>query len=465
MEELTGLDARFLYSETSTTHMHTLKVVVLDTSRGLQALTGASFAALFLERIDRLPPFRRRAVPVPFHLGHPVWVDDPDFDIAGHVEWLSAPSPGGPHELASVISEIASVPLRRDRPLWNVTVVDQLAGGELAVVVKLHHCLADGGAAVALLQNAFMADDADAVTWDHAPEQIPSRRALVAEAARSGARRFAALPSFVREATSGLTAASRAERAAPVRTPRPFSAPRTPFNVSLSPERTYAMASLSLAELKLVRRVFATTLNDVYLAACGGALRRYLERRGSLPARSLLASVPLASGAAGPYLQGNHTDNMFVALRTDLPDPVARLAAIHAAASSAKQVRDSLGKGLLERRATFAPPHLYTLGPRVFGRTHLADRLPPPVNLIASNVAGPAQPLDLNGSVVTALYSVGPILEGIGLNITAWSYVDEMNVSVLGCRRSLPDPWELIADVEHSAAELTRAARGSGEGG
>ncbi len=143
---------------------------------------------------------------------------------------------------------------------------------------------------------------------------------------------------------------------------------------------------------------------------------------------------------------------------SEIADPVERLRVIHEAAQAARRVREALGTDLFEYRAGLTPPHLYPLGIRLWACTRLADRTRPPINLIASNVAGPHRPLELHGGLVTSLYSVGPILEGIGLNITAWSYVDRLFVSVLGCRASLPDPWALIDDLNEGFHGLRSAA-------
>lgn len=459
MEELTGLDARFLYSETPTAHMHTLKVAVLDLSGRATPLTADEFVERMGARLDRLPVLRRRAVAVPFGLGHPVWVEDPDFDLARHLHWRAAPRPGTATELAAVVAEIAATQLPRDRPLWDLTVVDGLESGQVAFVIKLHHSLADGGAAVALLENAFIVDDADAFVEVAHPEPLPSRRALARQAVMNGTRRAFDLPRFIRRTVGGLFAARRTNRHATVDLPLPFSSPRTSLNASLGPERTFAMTTLPLAELLEAKRAASASLNDVFLAVCGGALRRYLSRRGEQPTTGLVAGVPLATHGGQRHYSGNHVDNLMLPVGTDIADPVARIRVIHDAARAAREVRDALGTDLFEYRASLTPPLLYPLGIRLWARTRLADHVRPPINFIASNVRGPNELPEIDGGVVTALYSVGPILEGIGLNITAWSHGDYLHVSVLGCPRTLPDPWELIGDLAWSASELTAALR------
>jgi diacylglycerol O-acyltransferase len=457
MEELSGLDARFLYSETPAAHMHTLKIVVMDLSARSEEFTTGEFVAMVESRLDRLPVLRRRAVPVPYRLGHPVWVEDPGFDMKRQVHWRVATGDGSDRDLAAIMAEIAAVQLPRDRPLWDLTVVEGLEGDQVAFVMKLHHSLADGGAAVALLENAFVLDDADAHIEPACPEPTPSDRVLVRQALAIGSRRALGVPRLVERTAGGMMAARRARRDLDTEPPAYFSGPRTSFNSSLVPERTFAMTGLGLPELLSVRKAASATLNDVFLAVCGGALRRYLLRRGELPERGLVAGVPVATGPSEVHYSGNHLDNLALPVGTDIADPVERVRHIHEAMVAARRVREALGPDLFEARAALTPPMLYPVGIRLWARTRLADHTRPPINLIASNVRGPADLPTMDGARVTALYSMGPILEGIGLNITAWSFRDELDVSVMGTPGTLPDPWDLIGDLHSAAAEMTTA--------
>jgi diacylglycerol O-acyltransferase len=389
-------------------------------------------------------------------LGHPVWVEDPDFDLRRHITSRRAAEPGGDRELAAVVADVAGRPLPRDRPLWEIVVVDGLADHRLAVVAKVHHAVADGAATVALLQSALDPPrPGGRVVPRDAPHAVPAPEAWPHA---DHATRLRQLPRLATRSVRGLRESEAKRRASPVTPPLPFDTPKTPFNVSLTPERTYAMTTLALDDLKAIRRSRGVTLNDVYLAVCAGAVRTYLLERGALPARPLVASVPVSTDASVTRLGGNHVDNLYVSIGTDIADPLERLHRIHDVATAAKDVRSVLGNDLLEKRADVVPPQLYALAVRTWARTHLANHLRPPVNLVLSNVAGPRQRLHVGQTVLEAIYSVGPILEGIGLNITAWSYADALHVSVLGCPTSVPDPW-LIADALHdSLAEIKHAS-------
>ncbi len=455
-----GLDAKFLYSETSTAHMHTLKVAVLDLSKLPAGLSFDDLIGGIGHQLHRLPQFRRRTVPVPLGLGHPVWVEDPHFDLARHVTRRRALPPGGPRQLAAVVAQVAGTPLPRDRPLWEMVVVEGLADHQVAVVAKIHHALADGAAAVALLRNVVMgaAEDDPGAEDPWRPEAIPNRRQLLRLAAREHLTRLEGIPRLLARSVRGLRDSQARRRTMAVKPPLPFETPRTSLNVSLDAGRTYAMTTLPLEALKSIRRDQGTTLNDVYLAVCAGALRDRLLAAGELPDRSLVAGVPVSTDPDLLRMEGNRVDNLYVAIGTHIADPLERLRSIAAETRASKEVRSVFGNDLLEQRAAVVPPQLYALTVRTWGLTRLANHLRPPLNVILSNVPGPRDPLAFGDTPLEAIYSVGPILEGIGLNITAWSYVDALHVSVLGCPASLPDPWPLVESLQVALDELLAAS-------
>ena len=459
METMTGLDAKFLYSETPTAHMHTVKVAVSDVSGIEGGFSYDTLLAVLGQQLGRLPPFRRRVVPVPWGLDHPVWGEDPAFDLKHHVSRRVLDEPGGDRELAAVVAGFAGTPLERDRPLWELLVVEGLAGGRMAVVVKLHHAVADGTAAVALLQSVVRGAtpepsiDPEPDPWR--PEPLPGRRQLLTMAAHDQVKRWKGLPWLAMQSARRARASETRRRSFAVKPPLPLHhIPKTSFNVSLTAERTFAMTNLPLEDLKAIRRAAGTTLNDVYLAVCAGALRRYLSDRGELPERPLVASVPVSTDPNVARMSGNRVDNLYVSIGTDIADPRQRLKHIHDVTTAAKEVRSLLGNDLLAQRADVIPPQAYRFIVRAWTRSHIANRVHPPLNVVLSNVAGPRERISFGPIALEALYSVGPILEGIGLNITAWSYVDTLGVSLLGTPASVPDPWLIIDALHDSLDEL-----------
>ena len=462
MEAMTGLDAKFLYSETTTTHMHTIKVVVSDVSAVEGGFSYDSLTEVLAQLLVRLPPFRRRIVTVPWGLGHPVWVEDPDFELSRHLGRCRLEDPGSDHQLAAAVARFASTPLPRDRPLWELLVVEGLDGGRIAVVVKIHHAVADGSAAVALLRNvvqgATVEPSLEPIDDPWHPEPIPTRRQLLAMAARQQVTRWRGLPHLVRQWVVQTRASEVRRRSFAPKPPLPLHhIPRTSFNGSITSERVFAMTTLPLDDLKAIKRAAGTTLNDVYLAVCSGALRRYLHDRGELPDRPLLASVPVSTDPDVFRLSGNQVDNLYVSIFTNVADPLERLQQIHEGARAAKEVRELLGHDLLAQRADIVPPQIYHSIVRLWSRSHIADHVHPPLNVVLSNVAGPADRILFGPIEVESLFSVGPILEGIGLNITAWSYSGALGVSLLACPVSVPSPW-LIIDALHAALDELRTA-------
>ncbi len=447
MKVMSGLDARFLYSETPTAHMHTMKVVVVDLSGRTDPLPDDELARVIEAHLTRLPMLRRRVIPAPHGLGNPSVVDDPEFDLSQHMRITTVEAPGGQRELDGVVALIAGTPLPRDRPLWEMTVVQGLAGGRVAFVMKLHHAIADGVASVAMLENAFVTDDEHAVVEPYRPEPLPGTRQRYSAAAAGGLAAAKMVPRVVKHTVTGARHARVVKQSVTALLPGPFSGPRTPFNVALSADRTFAGLEIPLDVLLDAKSRAGVTLNDAFLALCGGAVRRYLTRIGALPESTLVASVPMATRTDRHRLGGNHVDNLFLPLRSDIDDPLERMHAIHESSVAARKVREEFGPDLFEWRSGMIPASLHGVLPRVWGSTHLADHLRPPLNMVVSCVRGPRDRLEVDGGVVTSLFSSGPILEGIGVNITAWSYAGTMYISVLGCSASLPDPWLLANDL------------------
>ncbi|HEY1635208.1 MAG TPA: wax ester/triacylglycerol synthase family O-acyltransferase [Acidimicrobiales bacterium] len=495
MERLSGIDAGFLYMETPTLHMHTLKISIVDPATAPGGYSFARVGEVLGERLHLLPPFRRRLVEVPGGLHHPLWVEDPEFDLAHHLHRAEIAAPGGPRQLSELISDIASRQLDRRYPLWELWVVEGVEHGHIGFVAKIHHAAADGVAAAAMLANLLQAeadpegrprgaadpggrpeDAADAgdqseespdpgpvaaarASWR--PEPIPAPAERLVDAVRDLLRSLAGLPGLLGRTASGFAAVVRRRRSGALSPPLPFSTPRTSFNRALTPNRWFAMASLPLDEVKVVRRAFDVTVNDVVLALCAGALRRYLDERGELPDRPLLAGVPVSAGTTDQEqrLAGNRVSNLFTSLRTDIADPVERLRAIHDVTQAAKEVQHALGAELLIDWSEITPPLLFSAWMRLYSRLRLADRHRPPINLVISNVPGPRQPLHIAGGRLLDIYSMGPILEGIGLNVTVWSYLDRLGFGLVACRETMPDLWDLADHLDDALAELRKAAQ------
>jgi diacylglycerol O-acyltransferase len=456
MERLSGIDAGFLYMETPTLHMHTLKVAVLAPTPGADH-SPAGLRRAMAERMHLLPPLRRRVVEVPFGLHHPVWVDDDAFDLAHHLRHAVAAPPGGARELDAVVSAIAGTPLDRRHPLWELWLVEGLAEGRVAAVAKIHHAVADGVAVAEMLANVMSPDPVAALPpappTPPAPEAPAPRGDLIRDALRERLRLARDLPRLTWTSLRRLAAVARQRRGGGVRLPRPMlDAPRTSFNGALTARRRFVALSLPLAEIGAVRAATGTTVNDVLLALVAGALRDYLTARGERPRLPLVAEVPVSTDRAGGArrLAGNRVANVFTSLCTDVEDPRERLRRIHEHMQAGKALNQTLGPELFQRWTEHTPPRPFAWIVRLYARLGLANLHPPPINVIVSSVPGPRQRLYWAEGSLHALYSVGPLVDGVGLNVTAWSYVDRLNVGLLSC----PD---LLADLDAVADGMRRA--------
>jgi WS/DGAT/MGAT family acyltransferase len=467
MEQLTGADASFLYAETPTLHMHTLKVAVVDPSTAPGGYSFERVREVLSERLHLLPPFRRRIIEIPWGLSHPVWIEDPDFDIGDHLRRITAPAPGGENELGAVVSEIAGTQLDRSRPLWEITVVEGLVDGNVGFVAKLHHAIADGAAAVWLLLNALPSDPLPPPPPEHPwkPERIPSRRTLVLLALRAIARNLLLFPVVVWRAILGRVAVSRRRKGGAVLPPLPFKTPVTSFNTALTPNRIFASATVRLSDMKAVRQAFECSVNDVFLAMCAGALRRYIRERGELPDRPLVTCIPVATDrGGGPRFWGNRVATINTVLPLSIAEPVRRLRAIREVTEASKEELEARGLEMYQMWTELTPPRPSAWAVSQVSRYQLADRVRPPVNLVTSNVPGPPAPLHVLGASMVSIHSVGPILEGVGLNVTAWSYIDSVNFGLLACPENMPDLWSLAGHLPAALEELVQAAREAGAG-
>lgn len=454
MERMDGVDAGFLYMETPAMHMHTVKVAILERPGGFSF---AAFSKEVVSRLDSLPPFRKRVLMDPLRLNHPLWITDKEIDPSRHLFRVAIPTPGDKQELERVIGQIISVPLDRSVPLWELHVCEGLEGGRVAVVAKLHHAMADGNAANNLLANATAS--VPSASSSSRFDRTPSWPALLGRAFFDATKQAFLLPGLLVRTIASLLGLVRLRRASDVTPPRPIlDTPRTVFNGALASRRNFATCTLSLTDLKTAKNAHGVTLNDVVLGVVSGALRRWLTSRGELPAKSLTAGVPVGVDPPGqpPRLSGNRVSNMFTTLATDVADPHERLRTISRVTDAAKLQQRTLGPNILIDWTQFTPPAPFAVVMKLYSSLGAASWHPAPFNVVVSNVAGPREELMLGDSRLVDLFSVGPILEGIGLNVTAWSYQDRMNFTLLSCPDLIPDLAPLIDEFAPALAELTK---------
>ncbi|HEV7886082.1 MAG TPA: wax ester/triacylglycerol synthase family O-acyltransferase [Acidimicrobiales bacterium] len=472
MQRLTGLDATFLYLETPNIHMHVASTCVFDPSTVPGGYSFERMRALVEERLPLLPPFRRRLVEVPFQIHHPLWIEDPDFDLDYHVRRAALPAPGGDQELAEFAAEVHGRPLDRRRPLWEMYVVEGLENGMIATVTKTHHAAIDGVSGAELTVNlldlqAEPAPVPEEKRKEWKADREPTDVELVLYAARSLARQpLLALKSARRtlEMAWGLRQRNRRPGVNPP--PAPFSAPRTSLNTSITPHRRFAYTSVALDEVKQVKNALGGTVNDVVLALCAGALKQYLADEGEAPDKPLVGMVPVSVRTEDQKgAMGNRVSSMLVSLATDIDDPVERLHAISAGTVHAKDQEKAIGAEFLTDWTEFAAPAVAARAARLYSSMRLADRHNPFFNVTISNVPGPGFPLYSAGARMVAMYPMGPIADGGGLNITVMSYMGQMFFGLVACRETVPKVWNIAHYLNDALEELKKAADRPGRPG
>jgi diacylglycerol O-acyltransferase len=324
----------------------------------------------------------------------------------------------------------------------------------------MHHAMADGLAANALLTN--ITDQGPGLGRDRPLEPTPEPRELVLRGLLDAIRQIALVPKLLLRTLTSLLAVLRLRRGASVSPPRPLlDTPRTSFNGAITARRSFATATLPLDELRRVRKAVPdATLNDVVLAVVAGGMRSWLDDRGERLDKPLTAGVPVGTDVLSGQarLGGNRVSNLFTCLHTDVDDPVQRLLAISRTTRAAKEVQQTLGADMLADWSQFTPPAPFRAFMRAYSKRRHADRHPAPFNLVVSNVPGPREPVSFGGARMTEMFSVGPILEGIALNVTVWSYLDQMHFSLLSCPDNIADVRAIATRLPVALSELAAHA-------
>lgn len=462
MHRLSGEDAGFLSMEQPEQAMNTIAVGTLRNPSGAAGVTIEDVRSHVAARLDQLPSFRWRIVPVPFGLHNPMAVRDPDFELDYHLREATL---ADGQTLDDLFAHLAEKHLDRRHPLWQLTLVHGLPDGDQALILKYHHCLADGVAAFTTFSRVFSdapTDPIPDVDQPWRPEKVPSKLLLVWLAFLDHLAALLAIPGLALRAKRGFDAVKSRRAKAAVAVPE-FSgaAPNSALNDAFTAPRAYARAVLPLGAVKEAKDAAGVTLNDVVLATVAGGLRGYLAERDELPDRPLLASVPVSyEPADAPIRQaGNRFWSFTTSLATDVDDPAERLAAISATAAEAKEQLTVLGPDLMPAVLDHVPPFISEPGAkalierlRALGPDDLVD-----ANVLISNIRGPAEPWSLFGCEVVDLFIDGPPSNGVGLNVMLWSYGDRLLLGILAFADALRDPAALTRHVESAFADLHAA--------
>ena len=457
MKRLSGWDAVLLYTETPTVHMHTLKLAIIDISELKGRKFGIDeFREVIRGRLYLLDPFRYELVDIPLKMHHPMWRENCEVDLAYHVRPYRVDSPGGRRQLDEAVGRIASTPLDRSKPLWEMYFIEGLANGRIAVLGKIHHALADGVASANLLARGMDLQSGPSAERDsYSTDPPPSKGELVRSALVDHLRHIGRLPGVMRYTAQGVRRVRNSPRKLSPELTRPFTPPPSFINHRVDAQRKFATATLALADVKQTGKHLGVTINDMVLAIAAGALRQLSLKYDGHADHPLLASVPVSFDFSPQRMSGNYFSGVMMVVPIQLEDPLDRVQTVHDAAVNAKEAHQLLGPELVSRWAAYFPP-----APAEALFRWLADKdgQNKVLNIPISNVPGPREPGRVGGALVTEIYSVGPLTTGSGLNITVWSYVDQLNISVLSDGATLLDPHELTNAMIEAFVEIRRAA-------
>jgi WS/DGAT/MGAT family acyltransferase len=478
MDQLSGLDASFLYLETGNMPMHIGGLAIYDQSTAPGGtVTFKDILNFFAKRVHKARAFRQRLVTVPMSLDYPYWIEDPDFDLEFHVRHIALPKPGDWRQLCIQTARLHARPLDTSRPLWEAYVIeglDNVAGvpeGSFALVTKFHHAAIDGvsGAEIgAAIHDASPEDDVEPPEDDWSPERFPTTMELLGRTAVTTAKKPFEFVSLVGRNASTAWRFGRGLLNKELHLTT--KVPRTRFNGNVSPHRVFDGRTFSLDEIRAIKgRVEGATVNDVIVSVCGGALRHYLESKGELPDESLVAMAPVSARPEDMRkAAGNMVSTMSLPVRSDIADPLDRLRAVHDASEQAKKLTRTVGASLVAELAHFLPSTTTGLMANAYSRFGLAKRLPPFYNTIITNVPGPNFPLYSMGSRMVANFGLGPVTHGLGLFQPVIGYNGQITVSTISCRKMMPDPAfycdclsETFEDLKKATGKKTTRKRAS----
>ena len=450
------MDAMLLYSEAPNLHTHTLKVAVIDPADFDGEFGFDVFRRHVRRRLHLLEPLRYQLVDIPWQLHHPMWQENCEVDLDYHLRRVRVPAPGGRRELDGVIGELASTPLDRSRPLWEFHFAEGLSGGRFALIGKVHHALADGVASVNLLARAMDLKDTTTDEPEAEASVTPSTGDLLRAAARDHTRQIAELPALIRDAAVGLTRVRRRtrERGAHPDLATAFDAPPTFLNHVVSPQRRFASATLPLADFRATAKALGITMNDLVLTTAAGGLRKLLLAYDGAADRPIIASVPTATDKSD-RVTGNEISGLSISLPVHIADPTERARLVALATRIAKEDHEILGPRLYGRMMAYLPTAVAPTAFRWLARREAPNKM---MNVAVSSVAGPRERGHFGGAAVSEIYSTGVLSPGAAVNITVWSYVDQLGIAVLTDDQTFNDPHEATDALIEAFTELRSAA-------
>ena len=463
IQQISGQDATFLYAESPSSPMHIATLTVVEGS-----LKYEDFKEIIASKLHLIPKFRKRLLNVPLNLDYPYWVDDPNFDLDLHLNRLKLPDPSNWKTLREMTSNIFSSPLDLRRPLWSVSFIEglneinQVPKGSVAIVTKVHHVMIDGSSGVGIMGILFdkTKDDKFKKTpkpIPYEPEPLPDELSLLLKSSYGFFKNPLKIPKLVSEtifsvAKSKLNSKIKGKKAF---NKQAFTTPKTIFNESVSPKRTWGTAILSFDRINTLRKIMDVSINDLILSICSGAIRRYLKERDKLPSQPLVANVPISIRVKGEKQKmNNQISNMLVQIATHIENPIDRLEYIQEQTSIGKTKHKAVGAKSLAKMAESVPFGLANLAAGLYSRYNIKEFHRPPFNVTITNVPGPKGLLYLKGHKIVGIFGLTPVLDGFGLIIAAFSYNGQVTITTTSDANTMPDAGKFSRYIRESANEL-----------
>lgn len=472
MQQLSGQDAMFLHSEIDGLPQHIGGVSIYDQSTAPDGEVRFKQILSMLERRQHLSPiFRRKLAFVPGNLGRPYWVEDPDFDIEYHVRHIALPKPGDWRQLCILAARIHSQPLRRDKPMWEMYVIEGLnnvegyPNGCFALLLKVHHCAMDGATGTQFMNIVHDMTPETSDPGDPPPWMVerPSRTRMLGRAYLDAWRKPGQALGFIKDSIPAFLRIREARKIGDVKFLEGKQSTR--FQGKISRHRVVGARKFDFEAIRAIKNSCpGATINDAMLAIVSGGMRKYLEDKDELPDETLVTGCPVdvrspEERAAG----GNMVGFMNLGLRSDIEDPAERLAAIHEESKSAKAYAEALGPRFAVDLTDVLPGNVLSLAVRTASATGLAEASVMS-NTIVTNVPGAPFQLYMCGAKLIDSISLGPLLPNVGLFQIVYSSVQDkkgtVTLSFTACRDMMPDPGFYAECLQQSFDELYAATVG-----
>lgn len=465
IQQVSGQDATFLYAESPSSPMHVATLTIVEGS-----IEFNDFKEIVASKLHLIPKFRKRLLNVPLNLDYPYWVDDPNFDIDLHINRLKLPDPSNWKTLREMTSAIFSSPLDLRRPLWSISFIEgldevsQVPKGSIAIVSKIHHVMIDGSSGVGIMGILFDKNKEDknkkpAPTRPYEPEPLPDGISLLLKSSYGFFKNPLKVPKLIGETAFSLLKGKMKSQLNSKKSihKNSFSTPKTIFNESVSPRRTWGTAILAFDRINTLRKIMDVSVNDLILAICAGGIRKYLEEKEKLPVQPLVANVPISIRVKGDKQKmDNQISNMLVKIATHIKDPIKRLEYIQEQTNMGKSRHKAVGAKALSKMADAVPFGLANLAAGLYTRYNIKEFHRPPFNVTITNVPGPQNPLYLKGHKIVGIFGLTPVLDGFGLIIAAFSYNGIVSITTTSDAKTMPDADKFSRYIRESANELEK---------